>query len=187
MGDAEDEAGQPSRQASENIDTVMAMEEEASSVLPWRERVAEKVGDVAGSAGFILFHLGWFALWALDNLGWVPGLLVFDEYPFPLLALLLAMEAVILASCVLIRQNRAAELAEERSHIDLQVNLLAERETTKVIQMLDRLSVGLGIEHLVVDQESRELGEHTTVPSLARKLRERRGSDSLPEQRSAPP
>jgi uncharacterized membrane protein len=165
----------------ENIDTVMALEAEAAPPLPWRERVAEQIGDIAGSAGFILFHLGWFVLWALANLGWVPGLPVFDEYPFPLLALLLAMEAVILASCVLLRQNRAAELAEERSHIDLQVNLLAEREITKVIQMLERLSVELGIAHAVVDQESRELGETTTVQSLARKLRERRGGDSVPE------
>ena len=181
------EQEEPSRQAAENIETVLALEEEATPALPWRERVAEKVGDVAGSAGFILFHLGWFALWSLDNLGWFPWVPVFDEYPFPLLALLLAMEAVILASCVLIRQNRAAELAEERSHIDLQVNMLAEREITKVIQMLDRISVALRIDHVVVDQESQELGEETTVPGLARKLRERRGNDSIPEQRSAPP
>jgi uncharacterized membrane protein len=187
LSEGQDQAEQPSRQASENIDTVMALEAEASPPLPWRKRVAERIGDIAGSAGFILFHLGWFVLWALANQAWVPGQPVVDEYPYPLLALLLAMEAVILASCVLIRQNRAAELAEERSHIDLQINLLAERETTKVIQMLDRLSVALGIEHLVVDQESRELSEHTTVPSLARKLRERRGGDSVTEQRSAPP
>lgn len=182
-----DQAEQPSRQAAENIDTVLALEQEARLPLPWRERVAEKVGDIAGSAAFILVHLGWFGIWALDNLGWVPGLPVFDEYPFPLLALVLAMEAVVLASCVLIRQNRAAELAEERSHIDLQVNLLAERETTKVIQMLERISVALRIEHHVMDEEARELGEETTVPSLARKLRERRNDDSLAPQRSAPP
>ena len=154
MGEA-DRAAEPSRQAAENIDTVLALEEEASPPLPWRERLAERIGDVAGSAGFILFHLGWFALWALDNLGLVPGLPVFDDYPFPLLALLLAMEAVVLASCVLIRQNRAAELAEERSHIDLQVNMLAEREVTKVIQMLDRMSVALQHYRLTLNQRER--------------------------------
>ncbi len=187
MGEDRQDEDQPSRQAAENIETVLAMEEEARPPPPWRERVAEQVGDIAGSAGFILFHLGWFALWAVANLGWVPGLPVFDEYPFALLALLLAMEAVILASCVLIRQNRAAELAEERSHIDLQVNMLAEREITKAIQMLDRISVALGIDHVVVDQESQELGETTTVPSLARKLRERRSGDTVEAQRSPPP
>lgn len=180
------EPEQPSRQAAENIDIVLALEAEATPALPWRERVAERIGGVAGSAAFILAHLGWFLLWALANLGLVPGLPVFDEYPFPLLALILAMEAVILASCVLIRQNRAAELAEERSHIDLQVNLLAERGVTKVIQMLERLSVALELDHRVMDDEARELGETTAVPSLARKLRERRSGDSVPEQRSPP-
>ncbi len=43
--------------------------------------------------------------------------------------------------------------------------------------MLGRISVPLGIDHVVVDQESQELGEETTLPGLARKLRERRGGD----------
>ena len=44
----------------------------------------------------------------------------FDEYPFPLLAMLLALEAVLLTSCVLIRQNIADRAFERRNHLDLE-------------------------------------------------------------------
>lgn len=43
--------------------------------------------------------------------------------------------------------------------LDLQVNLLTERETTRIIQMLDRVSVHLGIEQHH-DADSREIGQH---------------------------
>jgi uncharacterized membrane protein len=172
----QDVASQPDTPAAvaENIESIMALEAEAQPPRPGPLRFAEAVGDFAGTPGFLVLHLIWFGAWAAINLGWVPGVKPFDEYPFSLLGLILAMEAVLLASCVLLKQNRMDLLAEERSHIDLQINLLAERETTKIIQMLERISGELGIRHAVMDEEAAELGEETTVESLARKLRESR-------------
>ena len=70
-----------------------------------------------------------------------------------------------------------SQRADQRSHLDLQVNLLAEKEVTKVIQMLERISRQLGIECEVVDPEARELGEITAVGGLARKLEEKLPAD----------
>ena len=64
----------------------------------------------------------------------------FDEYPFPLLSVLLALEAVLLTSCVLIRQNIADRAFERRNHLDLQINLLAEREATLSLSILQRIA-----------------------------------------------
>ena len=61
--------------------------------------------------------------------------------------------------------------ADQRSHLDLQVNLLAEKEATKVIQFLQRISRRLGIEEHTSDRESQELGKDTAVEDLARDLR----------------
>jgi uncharacterized membrane protein len=40
---------------------------------------------------------------------------------------------------VLIRQNRMAQVAEHRSHLDLQINLLSEQKVTKILQIVDEL------------------------------------------------
>jgi uncharacterized membrane protein len=84
--------------------------------------------------------------------------------------MLLALEAVLLSSFVLIRQHRMSEIADRRSHLDLQINLLAEKEVTKVIQLLHRMSSHLGIEEEVTDREARELGKNTEVEDVARDL-----------------
>lgn len=62
---------------------------------------------------------------------------------------------MLLTSFVLIRQNRMSRAADQRAHLDLQINLLAEKEITKVLQLLQRMSREMGIEHSVTDQETR--------------------------------
>jgi uncharacterized membrane protein len=48
----------------------------------------------------------------------------FDPFPFPLLAVFPALEAVLLTSFVLIRQNTMDLRSERRNHLDLQINML---------------------------------------------------------------
>jgi uncharacterized membrane protein len=84
--------------------------------------------------------------------------------------MILALEAVLLASFVLIRQNRMSEKADQRGHLDLQINLLAEKEATKVIQLLQRMSEHLGLKDEIVDGEARELSKDTEVEDVARDL-----------------
>ena len=61
-----------------------------------------------------------------------------------------------------------------RAHLDLQINLLSEREMTLVLQMLQRISTKLGVR---TSAEIEELTEETSVEELASQLRE-----SLPEE-----
>jgi uncharacterized membrane protein len=68
---------------------------------------------------------------------------------------------------VLIKQNRMSHRADHRAHLDLQVNLLTEKEVTKVIQLLGAISERLGIDP---DGETRELGMVTGVADLAQEL-----------------
>ena len=77
--------------------------------------------------------------------------------------------------------------ADQRSHLALQINLLAEKEATKVIQLLHRIGRHMGIEEDVSDRESRELGKDTEVEDLARDLRNNLGPEfyqSRPERPS---
>lgn len=161
----------------DNIRTVLQVEEEHERQRSFTDRLGDAIGSFAGTVTFVLLHLVWFGSWAAVNSGLVPFIPSFDPYPFALLTMLVSMEGVLLTTFVLIKQNRAGLRADRRAHLDLQVNMLTEKEVTKVIQMLERISAHMNIEQKVADAETRELGEVTAVGDLAREL-----NAKLPEE-----
>ena len=70
-----------------------------------------------------------------------------DEPPFPWLQGMVSSNALLLTVAVLIRQNRMAQMAEHRSHLDLQINLLAEQKVSKILQIVDELHRELKVAH----------------------------------------
>src|SRR4029453_7889918 len=90
-------------------------------------------------------HLGWFVVWLTVNTGLVPGVRAFDPYPFSFLTLVVSLEAIFLSIWILIGQNEMERLADRRAHLDLQINMLAEQESTAAIRMLQRICERLGI------------------------------------------
>jgi uncharacterized membrane protein len=121
----------------------------------------------------LIVHGALFGSWILVNLGVIPGIRPFDPFPFILLTMTVSMEGVILALFVLVKQNRMSRRADERDHLHLQVNLLAEKEITKMLQLQSRICERLGIGDPSADPEVRELSEDTAVDRLARELREK--------------
>jgi uncharacterized membrane protein len=65
-----------------------------------------------------------------------------------------------------------SERADHRSHLDLQINLLAEKEVTKVLQLQRLICRRLGIEEAEADREIAELSDVTAVENLAHELHE---------------
>src|SRR6478672_8723005 len=156
--------------AIENINAIVRMEEEFLSQRSIWDRIADAVAAFTGSIVFVLLHVGGFAAWFVVNLGLIPGIRPFDPYPFILLAMAVSCEAVLLSTFVLMKQNRMSGRAEQRDHLHLQVALLTEKELTKVLQAIRRISEHLGIAEVTSDPETRELSEDTAVDSLAREL-----------------
>jgi uncharacterized membrane protein len=155
-----------------SIETVVRLEAEAEQRVSPTDRISEAIGSFAGTNYFILLQLACVSVWVLINTGALRVVSAFDPYPFPLLATLLALEGVLLAAFVLISQKRMSQRAEQRSHLDLQINLLAEKEVTKVIQLLQRMNRHMGLGEELADAETRELSKDTAVEGLARGLRE---------------
>jgi uncharacterized membrane protein len=56
------------------------------------------------------------------------------------------VEAIFLSTFVLINQNRMAAEDDARSDLDLQINLLNEHETTRLIALVDAIAQRLGVE-----------------------------------------
>ena len=94
-----------------------------------------------------------------------------------LLSTLLALEAVLLTSFVLIRQNTMDRRSERRNHLDLQINLLAEKEATSILNVVREIAEHLKVD-VAPDPEREELAKDTPVEDIARDLRSKEEEQS---------
>jgi uncharacterized membrane protein len=127
------------------------------------DRLAEAVAHVAGSTPFIVIHAIWFTAWIVLN----TTRFAFDPYPYSLLNLVVALEAVFLTSVVLMTQNHMTRLADRRAHLDLQVNLLAEQELTAILHMLHGLCTQAGVNVAIRDERVQQLLTETDIRKIA--------------------
>jgi uncharacterized membrane protein len=159
--------------AEANINQVVKLEEEAARERTLADRISDAIANFVGSILFVVIHVVWFAVWAGMNVGVLGFSWKFDPYPFQLLCMLVSLEGVLLSTFVLIKQNRMSQRADQRAHLDLQVNLLSEKEITKVLQMQRLICRRLGIEEADTDPEALELSQVTAIDNLAHTLVEK--------------
>lgn len=157
---------------AKNIETIMQIEQEFLRRRSSVDRLSDLISRVAGTISFVIVHLLCLAAWIVVNTGLIPGVRPFDPYPFSFLALVVAMEVLLLSTFVLMSQNRQNHQADHRAHLRLQIGLLAEQETTKILQMLHTVCDRLGLEKAVRDQELKEMKGETAVDLLAQELTE---------------
>src|ERR1700682_6301452 len=124
--------------SARNISAVCELEESDLARRSTGERWADKIASIAGRVWFAGVHFLGFGAWIIVNLG-LAGVTPFDPYPFPLLTLVTSLEAIFLSLFILTSQNRATAQADQRAHLDLQINLLAESEATETLKMLRAL------------------------------------------------
>ncbi len=157
--------------AKENIEAIAELESQELRRRSRAERVSDAIVRTMGSLAFVAGHALAFLVWFAVNLGWVPGLRPFDPFPFGILTLIVSAEGVFLALFILISQNRMTRVADHRAHLNLQINMLAERESTRMLQILRAVGDRLGVP--AQDEETSRLSQHTSVQTLARELEEK--------------
>lgn len=128
-----------------NIATLKQRREREQANAPLPDRVAEIITRFTGSMAFVVLHLVIVAGWVAINLGLIAVVPPFDE-TFVILATAASVEAIFLSTFVLISQNRAAQAADRRADLDLQINLLAEHEITRLITLTRAIADRLGVE-----------------------------------------
>jgi uncharacterized membrane protein len=164
-----------SHTVEENVRVIKAWEEAALHERSRAERFSEWITYTVGRGPVLLAHVVWFAVWAAVNAGAVSWVRPFDPFPFPLLTTMVSLEAIFLALFVLSSQNRLAAQGDKRAHLDLQINLLAEREMTAVLQLLQDIAAHMGVAHAAGSPRVDELARETDVHELTSKL-----DDELP-------
>ena len=153
-----------------NIRSIARMEQAREESKSDLDRIASFVGTVAGSKLSIALHLLWFSLWILANTGRLPGVIPFDPRPFSILALCVSIEAVLLSSFVLLKQNHMQHRTDHRDQLNLQIDLLTEKELTKALQLLRALCVKLEVGEPLEDAELAEMSQITSVGTLAERI-----------------
>jgi uncharacterized membrane protein len=163
----------------ENVQAMRRLEDLSLSHRSRADRFAELVARFCGSIVFVWLHAALFAAWILWNA--LPKLPHFDPYPFTFLTLCVSLEAIFLSSFILIQQNYEMRISERRNQLDLQINLLAEQENTKILQLLDRMAKKMGL-YEQDDPEIEVLEQATRPETLARQI-----EDAIRQQNGQPP
>jgi uncharacterized membrane protein len=139
-----------------NINALIQRRAADQKTMSRQERIAQSMTNFAGSMPFVYLHALVFGLWILVNVGWLPVMPAFDP-SLVILAMVASVEAIFISTFVLISQNRMALEDDKRADLSLQISLLNEHETTKLIAMVSAIADRLGIETEVEQHEIEEM------------------------------
>ena len=160
----------------EHIDVIAKHEEQFLAERTHPQKLGDNIALFVGSVAFVSLHLVMFGSWMVWNVA--PHVRHFDPAPFSLLGTLVAMEAILLASLILMRQSRMGRRSDEREHLMLQMLLLMEKEVTAVLRMDRQIANEIGLEQVANSPELRELSQDTSVEHVARTIK-----DTLPTEK----
>jgi len=127
-----------------NVKSIAELESAAHAQQTPADRIADGITRFCGSMPFVWVHVVWFTAWIAANSAFLAKPI--DPYPYSFLTLVVSLEAIFLSTFIMISENRQGRIDERRSHLDLQINLLAEQENTKTLQLLAAIATKLGID-----------------------------------------
>lgn len=149
-----------------NILKITDIEEKQRAKRTAGERIAEVIAAFCGSMVFVYVHIVWFTLWILLNS--VFTFYKFDPFPYTFLTLVVSLEAIFLSTFILISQNHETRLTERRNDLDLQINMLAEQENTKMLELLQQIAAKVGVS--ADDPQTKALLQQTDPAKLVEEI-----------------
>ncbi len=108
-------------------------------------QISDDLTSAFSSPTFLVLNAVFFFVWITANLGLLPGIAPFDPYPFGFLTMVVSLEAIFLSIFILVSQNRSSVVDTIREEVHLRVNLIAEEEITKILEILSEMRLEMGI------------------------------------------
>ncbi|MDB5114533.1 MAG: hypothetical protein JWQ79_25 [Mucilaginibacter sp.] len=139
------------------------------------DHFAVAIANLFGSLTFLVGCISFFVVWIAWNLRLLPGLNPFDPFPFPILEMTVSLFAIILSVSVLINQNRQGKIDKIRQQVDFEVNVRAENEVTKILNMMHDIHRHLGL-NTKDDKELEQMKEQTDLSQIHHKLDDKDGN-----------
>lgn len=137
--------------------------------VPRTERFVDWMTNYFGTTQFLVGNVVFFFLWLVINTGFLGEVLVFDPFPFNFLTTAVSLQAIFLSIIVLMSQNRAAKVADLREEMDFEINLRAEAEVTRILNMLDEIHGHLGLQ-TSDDEELKEMKQKIDVVQIRKEI-----------------
>jgi uncharacterized membrane protein len=166
-----------SEPVARNIADIVALESKELEATTGTQRRLEALGRNMARPRYLAAVAVLVLVWVALNAR-IGGLAAFDPAPFSLLQGLMTLTALLTTTVVLIGQARQSRLAEQRAHLDLQVNLLTEQKVTKLIHLLEELRADLPGVQARHDPHLSQLKKPTDAAQLASALKELDSSGS---------
>ena len=138
-------------------------------------RFADWMTGTFGTAHFLFVNVVIFAIWLIINNGHIPGVPVFDPFPHGLLTTFVSLEAIVLAIFVLIAQNRQSKVDELREEVAFQMEIISEREITKILSLLVKIAKKQNID-ISKDEVLEEMLHPTDTDSIEKALERQIGN-----------
>lgn len=142
------------------------------------DRLAVLIMNSLGSMIFLLLAVSTFMIWIIWNMGVIHGLKPFDPFPFPTLEMSVSIFAIILSISVLINQNRQSRIEKIRQQVEFEVNVRAEHETTRILELVHQMHQKMGLRSQD-DGELEKLKEKTVISEIQRSVDENQSDQSL--------
>lgn len=129
---------------AKNVSVIAALEREAKASRGVGAAIASRITAFCGSMSFAVLHVMLFAGWIwLNTWSALPHI---DPFPYTFLTLMVSLEAIFLSTFILIAQNEETRMTERRNALELQINLLAEQENTKMLNILQAIAKKVGVQ-----------------------------------------
>ncbi len=160
----------------QNIDAVVALHNFAEQQVDPHQRKVETLTAWLGRPQFFYGILVGVSMWMMVN-----GLAAhygrhWDDPPFAWLQGAAGLGGLLMTTVVLITQNRQGKLAERREQLDLQMSMLAEQRTAKIIDLLEELRRDMPSVRNRIDLEAEALTKtvdpHEVLATLESKMEE---------------
>jgi uncharacterized membrane protein len=158
----------------EAIEAVADLERDAHHAMSAHQHWIELVTNRIGRPRTFYFVVTFVVLWIAANVVTqaVKGSTL-DPAPFYWLQGMVSLSSLFMTILILTTANRVAHIDTARDQLALQVNLLNERRTAKLIRMLDELRRDSPEIPNRKDVEAQQLSEPTNTQQVAKAIEER--------------
>lgn len=149
---------------------IRSFEAEALKKRPLSVKIADFFTSSFGTVTFLLGNIFIYGAWVYLNSGKVAWFTPVDPYPYSFLNSFVSLEAIFLTVIVLISQNRQNQRDTLRNELGLQVELISEKENTKILRLLKKILEDK--EKYSHDPELEEMIKEIDASYIERKLEE---------------
>lgn len=159
----------PSTHYHKSKHIIKSFEAEALRKRPVAVKIADFLTSYFGTVSFLVINITFYAVWIMGNTGKIPGFPTIDPYPYSFMNSFVSIEAIILSIIVLMSQKRENQRDVLRQELGLQVELISEKEITKILRLLKEI-LAEQQRKLKDDSELTEMTEEIDTGYIERKL-----------------